>query len=326
MNEGPVKVLYIGGTGRTGSTIVEKILGQDPKWFAGGELTFLWRFLHSGKCSCGEPLTGCPVWTAVFRDAFGGFDAVDADEMVRLRHRFRSVHLPVLASTRLRRRFLTRLGHFPHTIERLYRSIAGVSGANVVVDSSKEPHYSWILQTRGALDVHFLHLVRDPRAIAHSWQRSRAQLGLDTGELMERRGALRASAYFDVSNAAAEAIWARRPERYLRMRYEDFVEDPDASLRAIEDFVHEPVPVRERFDGRSIDLEEVHSAWGNPNRFGAGPVDLRTDAEWATRMGPVELSVVTALTLPFVTRYGYSLRTGQRRVRRRRDGSPRPHR
>ena len=312
MNETPLKVLYIGGTGRTGSTIVEKILGQDEGWFAAGELTFLWRFLGTGKCSCGRPLTGCPVWGAVFDHAYGGFDGVDADEMVALRRRFRSVHLPILAVPGVRQRFLDRLGHFPETVERLYDGIAATTSARVVVDSSKEPHYSWILQTRPRLDVYFLHLVRDPRAVAHSWQRTRPQLGLETGEEMERRGPAVASTYFDVSNLASEAIWSRRADRYLRLRYEDFVERPGEALEQIEDFVHEPLPARHRLRGRRIDLLPTHSAWGNPNRFGHGTVELRPDTEWAARMPARERAAVTAMTLPFLSHYGYSWRTDQR--------------
>jgi hypothetical protein len=301
-----VKILYIGGTGRTGSTLLEKLLGQDEGWFAAGELTFLWRFLDTGRCSCGLALRDCAVWTEIFDAAYGGFDAAGAADLVALRRRFRSVHLPLMASGALRRRYLARLDEFPQRVERLYHGIAAVTGSRVVVDSSKEPHYSWILGTRPALDVHFLHLVRDPRAVAHSWRRRVPQLGLASSEEMERRSLPVAATYFDVSNLAAEALWRRRPGRYLRVRYEDFVTDPTGVLGQIEAFVGEPVHVRHRIDGGVVHLESTHSAWGNPNRFGEGTVALRPDVEWAQHMGTGAKALVTAMTIPFVGRYGYS--------------------
>ena len=72
-------------------------------------------------------------------------------------------------------------------VEQLYRGIARSTGARLIVDSSKEPHYSWILRQATDLDVRFLHLVRDPRAVAMSWRRPRAEPGLGGAATMELR-------------------------------------------------------------------------------------------------------------------------------------------
>lgn len=37
-----VKVLYIAGWGRSGSTILDNVLGQVEGFFSGGELSYLW--------------------------------------------------------------------------------------------------------------------------------------------------------------------------------------------------------------------------------------------------------------------------------------------
>ena len=56
----------------------------------------------------------------------------------------------------------------------LYRAIATVTGARVIVDSSKLPSYLAVLRGVDGLDVRTVHLVRDPRAAAFSWQRAKA--------------------------------------------------------------------------------------------------------------------------------------------------------
>ena len=61
------KVLYIGGFGRSGSTLVERILGQLPGFCSAGEIVFLWqRGLIDGQlCGCGVPVPECEFWSRV---------------------------------------------------------------------------------------------------------------------------------------------------------------------------------------------------------------------------------------------------------------------
>jgi len=78
------KVLYIGGFGRSGSTLVERILGQLPGFCSAGEIVFLWqRGLIDGQlCGCGVPVPECEFWSRVGKTAFGGWDQIDAHEML----------------------------------------------------------------------------------------------------------------------------------------------------------------------------------------------------------------------------------------------------
>ncbi|MGH2812195.1 MAG: hypothetical protein ACRDI1_05730, partial [Actinomycetota bacterium] len=82
----PVRVLYIGGAGRSGSTLLDLMLGQLPGFFAAGELKYVWDrgLLRNELCGCGSSFRECPFWTAVGTEAFGGWDALDAAEVSRL--------------------------------------------------------------------------------------------------------------------------------------------------------------------------------------------------------------------------------------------------
>jgi Sulfotransferase domain len=299
------KVLYIGGTGRTGSTILEKLLGQIEGVFSAGELTFLWS--HSlglgGRCSCGSPLTSCDVWSSVLTSAFDG-DQPDHRRMVTLRRRFWSGHLPLMVVPGEGRRGLRRLAELPQVIERVYRALAAVTGARLIVDTSKEPHYSYILREATNLDVYFLHLVRDPRAVGYSWRQRRIDPGLDGDVARERRGPLRTSLYYAVSNTAAEALWSRDPH-YRLLRYEDFVGRPAETLQAIGDLCGEDFASAGVLDGKRFTVRSFHSAWGNPNRFEHGTVELRPDERWRSAISVLDRSILTTLLWPFVVHYGY---------------------
>src|SRR5438105_268964 len=79
----------IGGFGRSGSTLVERILGQLPGFCSAGEIVFLWqRGLIDGQlCGCGAPVPECDFWARVGKSAYGGWDQIDAHEMLALQKR-----------------------------------------------------------------------------------------------------------------------------------------------------------------------------------------------------------------------------------------------
>jgi hypothetical protein len=302
----PVKVLYIGGTGRTGSTLLERLLGQVDGVFAAGELTFLWLALDGGgTCSCRRRLRDCPVWAAALREAFGATAAVDPAEMLALRRRYQSIHLPLMLVPGFHQLGLRRLGPYPERVEALYRALSRTTGSRLIVDASKEPHYSAILRSRPGLDVYFLHLVRDPRAVAHSWRRTRVHGGFGPEHLLPRRNVATSALYYWVSDLAAEALWRSRPTRYLRLRYEDLIDDPQAAFARIGGFVDEPLDPAPFLSGRTARIGPLHTAWGNPNRYDQGVVELRPDDEWRQAMGAGARTASTVLNWPWLRRYGY---------------------
>jgi hypothetical protein len=305
-----LKVLFIGGTGRTGSTIIEKLVGQFDGVFAAGETMWLWYALRGdGRCSCGEALRSCPVWVPIFDRAFGG--EIDADALFESQWRFHSGHLPLLAVPGVPGRLLARSGEHRAALERLFLAIGEVTGARVIVDKSLSPHHSYVLRQSSHLDIHFLHLERDPRAIAHSWSKAVSERGFDGRRMMERRGAVRSAIFHNVSNVAAEVLWAREPGRYLRMRYEDFVDDPGAGLERIGRFIGEDFDAASVMRGKEATVRPIHSCWGNPNRFDNGQVSIERDDSWTKQYRGPANAITTLLAWPLLRRYGYPSRPGR---------------
>src|SRR5919201_2464721 len=98
------RVLFIGGLGRNGSTLVDRVLGQTPGVVAVGELVFLWQraLLDGERCGCGEPFRSCPFWSEVGERAFGGWDRVNATQVRSLQHAVdRNRYLPLMRWPRL---------------------------------------------------------------------------------------------------------------------------------------------------------------------------------------------------------------------------------
>jgi hypothetical protein len=304
----PVKVLYVVGLGRSGSTILSNSLGQIPGFFSGGELNFIWRqnVIENRLCGCGRPFRECPVWTKVMDEAFGGMDGVDPREMMRLQNSgTRTRHIPSMLTEGGRRALAERLEKLLLNYGRLYEAVGSVTGSRVIVDSSKEPAHGFAMGMVPRVDFYALHLIRDPRAAAYSWSKKKYQPDTDTKEYMVRFSPTKSSALWDSWNASAEALWRRTPERYLRLRYEDFVADPSQSFEKILRLVREPDAEPPLVGEREVKLGVSHTVSGNPNRFETGAVELRTDREWISKMSPRDRALVTALTLPLLKHYGY---------------------
>jgi len=62
-----IKVLYITGWGRSGSTILDNIMGQIDGFFSVGELRYIWdrNLIENRLCGCGVPLEECPIWSQI---------------------------------------------------------------------------------------------------------------------------------------------------------------------------------------------------------------------------------------------------------------------
>ena len=308
MDSGPVKVLYVVGLGRSGSTILSNSLGQIPNFFSGGELNFIWRHnvIENRLCGCGRSFRECLVWPKVMDEAFGGMDGVDPREMMRLQNSgTRTRHIPLMLTKRGRRRLAGRLQKFLINYGRLYEAIGAVTGSRVIVDSSKEPAHGFAMGMIPGPEFYVLHLIRDPRAAAYSWSKKKPQPDTDAREHMVRFSPAKSSALWDSWNASAEALWRRAPQGYLRLRYEDFLADPRKSFEEILDLVGERDAEPPLVGEREVKLGVSHTVSGNPNRFETGAVKLRTDREWISRMSPRDRALVTALTLPLLLRYGY---------------------
>lgn len=316
-----IKVLYIAGCQRSGSTILGNILGQVEGFTHVGELHLLWGVLSSPDvpCTCGAPLLICDRWNAVLKEAYGGRHQSLVPEMLRFRYvDNRASSLLWTIAPNGRQRLQRRLTKPLAELQKLYGAIQKVANCKVIVDSSKNPMYGYALQLMEGIDLYVLHLIRDPRAVAYSWIRKKAQPESPFPLLPKKT--LFTSLNWNSFNFAIEVMGKGCRQSPLRLRYEDFVADPRGSLRRILDFVGRPssgVPLQ---DEHSVNLQVQHTVAGNPSRFATGKVEIREDDEWRTRMKKRHRLLATAVTLPLLIKYGY-LGGNPRRELKGRDSS-----
>jgi hypothetical protein len=293
------------GHGWSGSTILGNLLGELDGFFHAGELRRLWgEALPAGApCGCGEPVRACPVWSKVLAHPL----MAELDPAVVDRWHVRAT--PVRRTLDLLRFRPGRptgradLDSYLQAASRLYRGIADVTGVRVIVDTSKRSGDAAALLLMPGIEASFLHLVRDPRAVAHSWAR-RPEVG---------HGPLATSRDWMAFNLLDGAVRRRAgPGRSMRLRYEDFIRDPAGSLRSVAGLVAEkPETLPLRGDHMAL-LGVNHGVMGNPSRFMTGEVELREDDDWKTAQSLKDRRLMTALTLPLLHRFGYQVKGSRR--------------
>jgi len=316
--DAPVPVLYLGGFGRSGSTLVDRVVGSLPGFCSVGELVHLWErgLLADERCGCGRPFSGCPFWTAVGEAAFGstGWAALDAHAVVAQKAAVdRNRHIPRLLATLAFPSYRRQLRAYAATLARVYAGVREVSGAAVVVDSSKHASTAFVLRRTPGVRLAVVQVVRDPRGVAHSWGK-RVQRPEVTGETdyMPVYSAPRSSLLWLAHNVLFR-LFARTGTPAMVLRYEDFLSAPEEQVRRLAAFAGQPageLPFLAS-DG-SVELVASHNVAGNPMRFRTGRLALRRDDAWRSAMPARTRLLVALLTSPLRVPFGYPLRPGER--------------
>lgn len=217
------EILYVLGTGRSGSTVLEILLAHAPGTFGAGELTFLVQdaLLDDAPCACGRPAKSCPVWgavldrlewdTAKLQDAATVFRRVDAHRDVP--------------------RLLTRsadpglLGAYWGYNRAILAAIAEVTGASRVIDSSKYSARALALATVPELKLRTVRLTRRPAGLMRSWQKP------NPGEQPPKSPAAMLAYYTFVG--ASVRLTERRLGDVHPVAYEALAGDPAGTIEAI---------------------------------------------------------------------------------------------
>jgi Sulfotransferase family len=305
------RLLFLGGLGRSGTTLVERLLGELPGVCALGEVVHLWRrdIVDDERCGCGVAFSACAFWTAVGARAFGGWSNVDVTGMLALRDRVeRTRHIPRLAATQPPAALRADLAQYADHYARLYTAAAEVSGAEVLVDSSKHSALAYCLRWSPAIDLRVVHVVRDARGVAYSWTKTVPRPETDGTAEMTRYSPGRSAVLWTAHNAAF-GLLARRGVPVRRLSYERLLADPREAVRELAAFADHPVTDAD-LDFLGADHAELtrgHSAAGNPMRFTVGRVALRRDDAWVRALPRAHRRLVGAVCAPMLRAYGYPL-------------------
>jgi hypothetical protein len=303
--------VYIGAHDRSGSTLLDRVLGELPGCVSLGEVRRIWdRGLGQNQlCGCGTPFRECAHWASVLRRAFGDLSEQRIDEIRRL-----------ASEVARMRRFPSLFAHtgslgregapraYADVLASLYRAIVEETGCSVMIDSSKDPMYGAALFAVPALDVRMVHLVRDARAVAFSEKRKKPKPEIHWRTAMrETKPAAETAIRWDLS----ALLWRTLSKRTgaIFIRYEDLARSPADALAPLARSLGPAASDGVEGLRAGIHLGVAHTVSGASMRFHQGDLDIALDAEWRRAMTWKDRAAVTALTWPGLLRFGYPLRS-----------------
>lgn len=313
-----VRVIYIIGAGRSGSTLLDTVLANHPEVVGVGELVNL----HSAGwtsneiCACGKLGTECSFWTQV-RDVWQRrVPQATVEGYIALQKRVEFFsRFGLMQIARMLRQRISPTSEFQTYLrqtEALYQAIAEASGKSVIVDSSKHPIRGALLAHLSGVDLRLVHLVRDARAV--TWSRKKA---LDADKksgvqvAIKSRPAWYSVAYWAFINVLSFVVCLFRRRRSLRMRYEDFVAEPQVQLERLSQVcgLDYSATAKTLLAGEPLKVE--HPIAGNRMRM-KGSVTLKPDWEWRDRLPVRDRAVCWLCAGWLLLLFGYGLRSSHR--------------
>ena len=304
-----VKVLYVAGAHRSGSTLLTSILDGYDGIFAAGELHEIWQNLIDGQpCGCGQRLEHCPVWGPILEEICENALARRLTPADAVRWRARSArtwHTGRILWQATRPHRSSSATRYAALMGALYTVIARRTGSRVVIDSTKIPSGTALLLTMNHLATYVLHLVRDPRATAYSWRNLKVKRFSGYEEPLMEQSLLLSGLQWLGYNLLTEWVSRHCNGEWLRLRYEDLVTHPRAQANALVSWLGVETE-RDPFEQPDlVRLTDSHIIAGNPDRFDTGIKRVRLDDRWLQEMSSTDRWIVTAVSLPLLHRYGY---------------------
>jgi hypothetical protein len=300
----PLMVVYIAGDGRSGSTLLDRLIGSYPGTFSCGELGNLLQSAAAPDefCACGSLAGECDFWRKVlerWRGAVPGFSEREY-RLLQLRYeRLRSLLRPFNEMNTDSPSFV----RYAEYTRALFGAIAELSGASVIIDSSKGPARALALSRIPGLDLRMLHLVRDVRGVAYSLRnpnRGKPKEGVP----VKKRSNLRFAGTWATINYFCEHVRPKIAGPNLFLRYEDYTADLDGTLARLADLLGTQ---RIGFEASASHLmRQGHQVAGNDGRM--RPVQrVATDEAWRRQFGFTLQKGLYLLVLPLMLRYRYRL-------------------
>lgn len=298
------RIVYIAGAGRSGSTILDIVLGANHKVLGMGELNNLFTsgWSNNEYCSCGQRANSCPFWGKVKteweRDA-----TITLSQYIHLQSkyiRFRS--LPRLWLQKFSKSSQFKI--FEYETIRLYRIIAETSDATVLVDSSKLPYRLLALKIMG-FNPGVVHLVRDGRAVLNSLKKEfKADLKAGVQNDINPKSTIRTAIFWLLANNLTAHF--RKNLRYILVKYEDFISDSIGELERIENAFSINLGDSKNLIANQKSIVKGHTIAGNRLRMQKEiKIKSHPDESWREKVSSSSVKRFELIAGSLLSKYGY---------------------
>lgn len=291
-----MKIIYIAGDGRSGSTLLEMVLANIEDSISVGEAARFWKRFSEGdsNCGCGSKITECALWSGLneFSKGEAGINNMEMATRVMEINRYRNFKkIPDLVRD-------PAWEAFNRCVKSFYEQIAEISGNDVIIDSSKSVPWLYYLKSLNFCEVQVIHVERALKNVANSWKKK-----ISLPEYNYRNVEMPIKSNYTIAKNAwkvqRQLKRLRRTYPIYYVNYEQFIGSFDSCLIPLSEFLDNKIEIE------SIEILPNHAIGGNPIRFSENKtIKLRTREEATENLsGPEKVFFVAFQTfLNFVYR------------------------
>jgi hypothetical protein len=296
------EIIYIASANRSGSTLLEHLLGSQDIVVNCGEFRRIGDFYSENKqairdpqnttaCTCGEKVSHCDFWSKVQSESGLDFSKDKFTSQVNAINRLLFKIVFFLFGPRLTRKIANFYPPFVLEMKsakncfRVFSAIHKLSKAKYIIDSSKMIYHFLLLKTAYPERIKLISLIRDGRAVSMSSIRGdritffmggRFADGINVQSIRQR--AFRAAVKSWVSITIQTLIFFyRQPstERFF-IQYEKLVTDLNEAFEEINSHLFNSELKAEQ----KLSTEVSHAIGGSPSRFKSDFSDIKIDDSW----------------------------------------------
>jgi hypothetical protein len=163
-------LLYILGTGRSGTTILEVLLSANDNICSVGELTHIFQdgFTANRTCACGKSFHHCQLWGRVEHQLSFTPCQIRKNRKLLREIDWHKGFLKLIFNSISKKK----LSHYETVNKVIYESCRKISGKRLVIDSSKYAARALMLNRIYGPFVKVICLTRSPEGILNSFQKT----------------------------------------------------------------------------------------------------------------------------------------------------------
>jgi hypothetical protein len=293
------KIILIIGHGRSGTTLLDKVISKVVDGFSAGEVHRLWTWsmIKNWECACGKPFKECDVWKQIMKETYEKV-SISRAKSDKLWHRTaRPWHIPQLFLPGIRSRgYMNRLRCYRKLLKSLYYSIKKVSNKNIIVDSSISPIHGKVVSGIKGIKTSIIHIERDCRAVAFSNKKDKRNDARGKRKKMDKKGLLRTLVSWTIYKVLSDRIISNS-RKSAHISYKSLAKEPKQVMGEILTNLGLDGNIKETFiDEKTIEFRKRHTVLGNPMRQKTGKVEIKYDEEWKNEMSSFHKKVISIST------------------------------
>ena len=292
-----MKLIYIMGYGRSGSTLLDIVLGDNRHIVTTGALDnyHVWNNKNL-LCACGEKMRECSYWGQVCQET--RFSEND----IKLTKRMESIlSFFIFKSSK-------KVNKYNNLNNKLLNPISVNFAKNTIVDSSKTTsdciYRPLMLSKFCDVNLKPIYLVRDPRAVVRSAMKKHGSPEREKNDVPLVRF-LRALISWNFTNFLTLIIAKTYFSNFLLIRYEDFCKDPINELHRVEKFAGVDLSNVIRKINQSDPIDIGHNIGGNRLRFSKSIISIQEDNSWKRHMPKSYHYIVTIFSFCLIKIFKY---------------------